>query len=172
MNYPMPDNMGFPIRETVMDMLPDAPLVKPYTRSGNPVAIGLYPHTCHACGTQFEATSQYKYRLSIEGKDCWFCRYNCFSPFEKEARERHKSTALGFKKEHGKDKPLLERAMDHVAKCEKKVAYWQGIRNDERHWKTLPEKKKKNVLNAIRHWKRKLEDAHEELEVLKGNENA
>ena len=171
MNYPMPDNMGYPIRETVMDMLPDAPLVKPYTRSGHPVAIGLFPHTCHACGTQFEAGTQHRYRLYIDGKDCWFCRYNCFSPFEKEARERHKRMALGFKKEHSRDKPLAERARDHIAKCQMKVAYWQGIRDDEKQWKSLPNKKKKNVLTSLRHWKGRLEDALEELEVLKDNEN-
>lgn len=164
-NY-MPDNMGFPT-------LPEKMLVAPYTRCGAKELMGYYEHTCHHCGKVFEATHQHRYRLTIADKDCWFCRYNCFAPYEKKAAEQYRNIRLGFTKKMSTDgeKSVQQRAREHLAYCKRKLAKYQAKRDNPEIWKTLTENQKKSNNNQVRVWKEKLMCAEVTLKVVTDNEN-
>lgn len=164
--YPLPENMGFPIRQTISEMLPDEPLVEPESqrgRYGKNIHVSLNEYTCAECGKRFTATKDHKYKVTSQAKGhdrmAVFCSYNCFRPTEKAMQEKFKAEALGFVNGYGRDKSPVERARARVEKCKKKLAELQAIRNDANAWAALSRKQKNNLSTTIPRWKTKLDEA-------------
>lgn len=169
MEYPMPENMGFPVRQTISEMLPDQLLVSPESkvgRYGKNIHVGLQEFICPKCGTRFYATSQHRYKVRIAGKEHMCCSHHCFRPYEKEMEEKFKCEALGFKKTFGDEKTPLERARDRVAACKKRLRKYQAIKDDSTAWAALSKTKQESYRKLIRVWTEKLEHAQRMLEGL------
>lgn len=173
MEFPMPENMGFPIRQTIGEMLPDELLVAPEGqtgRYGKSIHVGLHEHVCPRCRTSFYATNQHKYKVRIDGKERLCCSHACFRPYEREEEEKFKCSTLGFKKTFGDEKTQLERAQDRVAACKKKLRKYKARREDPETWNALTKTQKVRVGHQIKEWTDKLEHAERMLEVLQNEE--
>lgn len=171
MATPYPDNMGFPIRRSVSDMLPDQLLVEPACmpgRYGKEIHVGYQEYTCAACGKVFSATKQHRYRQQIQKhgenkKVLFYCCYDCYRPIERAAQEKFKKDTMGFVPECGGQKSPLEHARARVIKCQKKLAEYQAIRNDPQAWEAMPMTKRRSLTKMISRWKQQLDDANRNL---------
>jgi len=177
MTYPMPENMGFPIR-SISEMLPDdvmiAP-VKPYTRSGKPECLGLFGYECATCGKHFEATTQHRYKIVQEKNHKritqMFCSYSCFRPVERDIAEKYKNQTIGaYVRGWSRDKTPLERARERVETCKAKLAKFRGMKDDQQAWKSLPQRRRDSIASSIGCWNRKLEEAIRNLKEVEADE--
>ena len=153
--------------------LPERTLPAPYTRCGAKELLGYYDKTCHHCGKAFEATQQHKYRMTIDDKDCWFCRYNCFRPYEEAEAEKYRAIRLGFTKKNraSKGKSLEQCTREHLEKCRKKLAEWQAKHDNPEYWNKLTKGQKSSVYSNIALWKENVQCAELMLKEVMGNEN-
>lgn len=175
--YQMPENMGFPIRQTVSEMLPDELLVSPESqvgRYGKTIHASMHEYVCAACGKRFEAYSEHRYKIRSQAKGRerleMYCSYTCFRPAERAAQEKFKSDTLCFTPGYGREKSPLLRAQDRVSHCEKRLAEYQAIRSDAKAWSALSKTRKNTITKLIAAWTEKLEYARKMLEEVKNEE--
>ena len=64
---------------------------------------------CTECGKKFAISSQWVYRLNVNGRTLWFCRYNCVRAGEKKLKG-----AKGRKEKVQSKKPPKERLEEHL----------------------------------------------------------
>jgi len=64
---------------------------------------------CAECGKEFAINSQWIYRLIINGRTLWYCRYNCM-----RAAERKHKKSKGRKERMQSKKPPKERLEEHL----------------------------------------------------------
>lgn len=175
--YQMPENMGFPIRQTVSEMLPDELLVSPESqvgRYGKTIHTSMHEYVCAACGKRFEAYSEHRYKIRSQAKGRerleMYCSYTCFRPAERAAQKKFKSDTLCFTPGYGREKSPVQRVQDRVNACEKSLAKYQSIRSDEKAWSALSKTKQESTMKLIRVWREKLEHAEQMLEEVKHEE--
>lgn len=168
------DYMGSLGVSSITDMLPDKLLIQPsgdtYTRSGKHVRVGLHVYTCPACGKQFEATTEHRYRTErrMEGDQRVrvYCSYKCFRPVEKAMEDKFKADCFGFVQCNGGEKTPLERAKHRVKKCQKKIDDLVALINNKAKFYALTDRQRHAKRVNLQEWKRKLAEAKDNLEVM------
>ena len=171
MNYPLPENMGFPLPRTIGEMLPDEPLVEPESqrgRYGKRIHVVLNEYTCAGCGKPFTAAPEHRYKMQSQAKGAakrlqMYCSYSCFRPAEREAQEKFRKDTMGYVPECGGRKSPVEHARARVERFEKKLNELQAIRNDPIAWKALPATRRRSITSLISRHKNNLDEAKEML---------
>lgn len=171
MQYPMPDNMGFPAPRSLMDMLPDEIPVEQMEAIRRHVGrekCGLHEYKCPICGAKFEAAKEYRYRIQQRGKEKVYCSHRCFRKDEEKEAERFRAAMLGraTKTQLQLEVIKAQRRLRHV---KERLAAWQA-KKDAPDFDQLTATQKAEIRRKLVKWQAEEVLAMEELEAVKRGE--
>lgn len=123
--------------------------------SSSLMAIGIRKKSkCKMCKQVFWHTAEHVYR------GC--CSYGCMRKMDKE-NEAKREEKRGTKTVISTECAALRR----IAKCEERLAFYEKLAED----KTLDQKAHETAKKGAWEWRKKLEDAHVILDMLRGEDD-